>query len=187
MNLQQITNALLESPIIAATDHNGWQAALAAEAAVLFHLNASILTVEADLRQAKAAHKAAFVHIDLAEGIGKDKTGIRWLAGLGATGIITTRSQLVRCARECGLLAVQRFFVLDSKGMHAIFESLENTQPDLIEIMPGVIPKALKLFSTQKIPVIAGGLVETKAEITAALGSGALAISTGRQALWRME
>lgn len=187
MDLQQITNALLSAPIIAATDHRGWETALPTKAAVLFHLNASILTVESNLKKAKAAGKAALVHIDLADGIGKDKTGICWLANLGVDGIITTRSQLVRCAKECGLIAVQRFFVLDSKGMHAIFESLENTRPDLIEIMPGVIPKALKLFSAQSIPVIAGGLVETKSEVTAALGNGALAISTGRQALWNME
>ena len=109
------------------------------------------------------------------------------MAELGADGIITTRSQLVRQAKDCGLIAVQRFFVLDSKGMHAIFESLKNTQPDLIEIMPGVIPKVLKLFSTQSIPVIAGGLVETKAEVTAVLGNGALAISSGQRTLWNMD
>ena len=187
MNLQQITDALLSSPIIAATDHRNWQDALPTKAAVLFHLNANIITISDDLKKAKAAGKATFVHIDLADGIGKDKTGIKWLAELGADGIITTRSQLVRHAKDCGLIAVQRFFVLDSKGMHAIFESLENTQPDLIEIMPGVIPKVLKLFSTQSIPVIAGGLVETKAEVTAALGNGALAISSGQRTLWNMD
>ena len=107
MDLQQITNALLSAPIIAATDHRGWETALPTKAAVLFHLNASILTVENDLKKAKAAGKAALVHIDLADGIGKDKTGICWLSNLGVDGIITTRSQLVRCAKECGLIAVQ--------------------------------------------------------------------------------
>ena len=48
MDLQQITNALLSAPIIAATDHRGWETALPTKAAVLFHLNASILTVESN-------------------------------------------------------------------------------------------------------------------------------------------
>ena len=34
------------------------------------------------------------------------------------------------------------------------------------------------------IPVIAGGLIETKAEITTALSSGAVAVSTGKKELW---
>lgn len=50
--------------------------------------------------------------------------------------------------------------------------------------MPGVIPKALSLFSEKGIPVIAGGLIETKAEVTAALSSGAVAVSTGKSNLW---
>lgn len=74
--------------------------------------------------------------------------------------------------------------MLDSKGMHSVAETIENTRPDLIEIMPGVIPKALRLFSRQEIPVIAGGLIETKQEVTAALSSGAVAVSTGKKELW---
>lgn len=54
MDLQQITNALLSAPIIAATDHHNWEAALPTKAAVLFHLNASILTVENDLKKSQS-------------------------------------------------------------------------------------------------------------------------------------
>ena len=68
--------------------------------------------------------------------------------------------------------------------MHSIAETIENTKPDMIEIMPGVIPKALRLLADRDIPVIAGGLIETKSEITAALGSGAIAVSTGKRELW---
>ena len=55
-----------------------------------------------------------------------------------------------------------------------------------MEIMPGVIPKVIERLAKGKIPVIAGGLIETKAEITTALGSGATAISTGRPELWEL-
>ena len=50
--------------------------------------------------------------------------------------------------------------------------------------MPGVISKVIERFSGGSIPVIAGGLIETKAEVTAALASGAAAVSTGMPELW---
>ena len=184
MYTQNITEALERTPIIAATDSAGWQKAVMSDVEVIFHLSANIMTIGNDIKKAKEHNKYIFVHIDLAEGIGKDKTGIKWLAELGADGIISTRAQLIRSAKECGLTAIQRFFVLDSKGMNSISEMIDTARPDLIEIMPGVIPKALSLFSEKGIPVIAGGLIETKAEVTAALGSGAVAVSTGKNNLW---
>lgn len=184
MYIQDITDALERTPIIAATDSSGWSKAASSDAEVLFHLSANIMTIGNDIKKAKANNKYVFVHIDLAEGIGKDRTGIKWLAELGADGIISTRAQLIRNAKEQGLMAVQRFFVLDSKGMHSISGMIDTVKPDLIEIMPGVIPKALSLFSKNGIPVIAGGLIETKSEVTAALSSGAFAVSTGKSDLW---
>ena len=184
MYTQNIIDALERTPIIAATDSAGWQKAIISDVEVLFHLSANIMTIESDIKKAKANNKYIFVHIDLAEGIGKDRTGIKWLSQLGADGIISTRAQLIKSAKECGLTTIQRFFVLDSKGMGSISEMIDATRPDLIEIMPGVIPKALSLFSEKGIPVIAGGLIETKAEVTAALSSGAVAVSTGKSNLW---
>jgi glycerol uptake operon antiterminator len=53
-----------------------------------------------------------------------------------------------------------------------------------MELMPGVIPKLIRRFSVSSIPVIAGGLVEHKSEVTEALASGAVAVSTGAKQLW---
>jgi glycerol uptake operon antiterminator len=47
-----------------------------------------------------------------------------------------------------------------------------------------VIGKSIRRFSSGGTPVIAGGLIETKQELTDALGSGATAVSTGRKELW---
>lgn len=184
MKIDLLLDTLGEAPIIAATDQSGWAAALDSNAEVLFHLNANIMTVKEEIEAAKRKGKLVFIHIDLAEGIGRDKMGIMWLKNAGVDGIISTRTGLIRNAKEAGLITVQRFFVLDSKGMHSIGETIENTKPDLIEIMPGVIPKAIKLFSDKSIPVIAGGLIETKQEVMSALNSGAVAVSTGKKELW---
>ena len=184
MYTRNIIETLERTPIIAATDSASWQKAIISDVEVLFHLSANIMTIESDIKKAKANNKYIFVHIDLAEGIGKDRTGIKWLSQLGVDGIISTKAQLIRSAKDCGLTAIQRFFVLDSKGMGSISEMIDTTRPDLIEIMPGVIPKALSIFSEKGIPVIAGGLIETKAEVTAALTAGAIAVSTGKSHLW---
>jgi len=184
MELAQLLDRLECCPVIAAVREQKFQAALAAPVEVLFCLDAHLLTIGRRTAQAHAAGKAILIHLDLAEGIGKDREGLQYLVQCGVDGIISTRAQIIRMARDLGLLTVQRFFALDSQGMDSVQEMLKNTSPHLMEIMPGVIPKAVSRFSGGSIPVIAGGLIETKQEITAALGSGAMAVSTGARDLW---
>ena len=142
------------------------------------------MTLEKDVESAHAAGKKIFLHMDLAEGIGKDKAGLQYVKMKGVDGIISTKGHIIRTAREHGLLTVQRFFALDSQGISTIRDTLKLNPPHYIEIMPGVIPKLIKRFSDLSIPIIAGGLIETKAEVTGALRCGAIAVSTGRQELW---
>ena len=93
---------------------------------------------------------------------------------------------ILRTARELGFVTVQRIFALDSQGMNTVQEMLHAASPDFMEIMPGVIPKVIRKLSGGPIPVIAGGLIDSKSEITAALRSGATAISTGCAELWEL-
>lgn len=186
MRSTELVDRLVCFPIIAAIGEDRWEAALSSPADVLFYLECNLMTVEKRIRQAHNAGKTIFIHMDLSEGIGKDRTGLSYLAKCGADGIISTKAQLIRTAKDLGLLTVQRFFALDTQGMGSVFEMLKNTNPHFIEIMPGVIPKVIERLAKENIPVIAGGLIETKAEITAALRSGATAISTGRPELWEL-
>lgn len=184
MFLSQMNDCLAQTPVIAAIQENGWADAIASPAGVIFSLKANLLTVKEHIKAAERANKAVFVHIDLADGIGKDKTGLEFLAQCGVTGIITTRGNLVRAAKDMGLLTVQRFFALDSQGVSGIDELCGSSNPDFIEIMPGVIDKIVSRFACGTVPVIAGGLIESKAEVTAALSCGAVAVSTGKKELW---
>jgi glycerol uptake operon antiterminator len=171
-------------PVIAAIRDDKWRKALSSPCDVLFYLQADLMTVKERIRQAHEADKILFVHLDLADGIGKDRSGIDYLAKCGVDGIISTKAHIIRLAKEAGLLTVQRFFALDSQGMDSVQEMLKSTSPHFMEIMPGVIPKVVRRFSGGSIPVIAGGLIDTRQEVTAALGSGATAISTGAAFLW---
>ncbi len=184
MNLETFLRCLEQKPVIAAVSDDKWGAALASPATVLFYLSADVMTVPERVAAAHAAGKAILVHADLAEGIGKDAGGVRYLAACGADGILSTRAGLIRTAKEHGLITVQRFFALDSKGLDSVEEMLHKTSPHLMEIMPGVIGKAIRRFSVGEIPVIAGGLVETADEVEKAFANGAAAVSTGAEDLW---
>ena len=153
MMKQELIDCLERTPVVAAVQDAGMAAAIASPAEVIFHLKASILTIGRHIAAAHDAGKRIFVHVDLTEGLGRDRAGLEYLADLGVDGIITTRTQLVRQARELGLIAVQRFFALDSQGLESINETLANAAPDLIEIMPGVIGKVIAHFAAGNIPV----------------------------------
>lgn len=180
----QLLDILAEAPVIAAIQDGKWDEAIASPAKIIFCLKANLLTVKENIVAAHKQNKFVFVHIDLADGIGKDKVGLRFLSECGVDGIITTRGNLVRAAKELGLITVQRIFALDSQGISGVDELVFASRPDFIEIMPGVIDKIISRFAEGDTPVIAGGLIETKNEVTAALSCGAIAVSTGRKELW---
>ena len=186
MTVSELKNRLAARPVIAAVREDGMREALASPAAAVFCLRANLLTVGEWCRAAKEADKALFVHLDLADGVGRDRTGIAYLAKQGVDGIISTRNQLVKAAHDEGLVTVQRFFALDSQGVEAMAETLAQTSPDFVEIMPGVACKIIGRFAGGRTPVIAGGLLETPEEARAALDAGAVAVSTGCRALWKL-
>ncbi|MBQ8407488.1 MAG: glycerol-3-phosphate responsive antiterminator [Clostridia bacterium] len=152
---------------------------------VIFDLNPDLMNVSAKLKKAHDAGKKLFIHLDLAKGIGKDESGIRFLKRIGIDGVITTKVSITKMARECGICTVQRFFIVDSHSIATTVEAVKSSKPDMIEIMPGTVIKIIeRLKKMIDIPIIAGGLIENGEEICAALENGAAAVSTGRRELW---
>ena len=184
MLLTELLEKLEICPIIAAVHSELFSEAISSPTEVVFLLEGDIAGVGENIRLAHQNGKTIFLHIDLMKGIGKDRQGVDFLKMLGADGIISTRAALVKAAKELGLLAIQRCFALDSQGLYSIEEMMNSTSPDLMEIMPGVRSKVVERFSKKNTPVISGGLIETKAEVTAALAAGAAAVSTGKKELW---
>ncbi len=184
MKNKRLFDVLEDNPIIAAIKEKSFSEAVSSPANVIFLLGGSILNIEDRIKTAHNAGKILFLHIDLTDGIGKDRTGIEYLANLGLDGIISTRINLIKAAADFGLYTVQRFFLLDSQGVDSISDMMTASSPDIAELMPGVIGKAIEKFSEGSIPVIAGGLIETKQEVTNALNLGAFAVSTGKKELW---
>lgn len=186
MTKKELLNSFERCPVIAAVRDDGWQEAINSPAEVIFYLKANLLTIKDRVCEATQKNKIVFVHIDLAEGIGKDKTGIEFLLNCGVAGIISTRNQLINIAREKGLLTVQRFFALDSQGIDSIRDVGGMSSADFLEIMPGVVTKIIEKFAAENVTVIAGGLIETKNEVMTALRAGAVTVSTGKKSLWNL-
>lgn len=185
MQPSKLVEILARNSVIAAISDDKWEDAVESSAKVLFYLSANLLSVKEKLDQAHKAGKIVMVHIDLAEGIGKDSSGIAYLAQCGVDGIISTRANMIRLAKKNGLITIQRVFALDSKGLDSIDDMIQNSAPHMVEIMPGVICKAISRFSKGGTPIIAGGLLQTRQEVFCALKAGAVAVSTGCCDLWR--
>ena len=172
--------------IAAVRSDEDFEKALISGVNMIFDLNPDLITLNGKIALAHKAGKKLFIHMDLASGIAKDKSGIQYVKNSGCDGVISTRVNIIKMAREMGMFTVQRFFIVDSHFMDTTVEALKSSKPDMIEIMPGIAYKAIKsLRSTLSLPIIAGGLIDTVEEIENATSSGAAAISTGKMELWK--
>ena len=102
-----------------------------------------------------------------------------------ADGIISTKNTLVERAKEMGLYAIQRTFVVDSIALDTLKKQIEMFRPDAVEIMPGVMPNILKIMREYTaMPLIAGGQLSDKKDVMAAFEAGTDAISATNEAVW---
>ncbi len=138
------------------------------------------------LAQAKEHKKRILVHLDLLNGIGKDKAGIIFLARMGTVAVITTKTQLGKLAREAGMLVIHRLFLMDSQAIKTGVNLLQGYKPDALELLPASIPASVvtELANMTGIPILGGGLMHTKEDIEQALSNGLRAVSASRRELW---
>ncbi|MGF6375197.1 glycerol uptake operon antiterminator [Clostridiales Family XIII bacterium PM5-7] len=179
----------IKKPIAAAVrTEKDFSTALRSDVDMVFLLHSNIMNVNQCIKEIHSAGKKAFIHVDFAEGLGKDRFGLEFLAKQGVDGVLTTRTNVVKMAKEFNLLTVQRFFMVDSHSVGTSLESIRIAKPDIIEIMPGIILKKIKEFSEKiEVPIIAGGIIETEEEVRAALAAGATVVSTGEANLWNIS
>lgn len=159
--------------------------AINSNVSIIFMLTPNIGDIKEQAELVHSVGKKLFIHLDLAEGIGKDEYGIRFVKEQGIDGIISTRTNIIKNAKRENLFTIQRFFAVDSQSVHTTIETAKSSKADMIEIMPGMMTKVIKILKKElDIPVIAGGLIETKKEVEEALSCGAVAVSTGKKEFW---
>lgn len=187
-NLKSITD-LVESQVIASINTQAkLEKVITSNCNVAFLLMGDILTLPMYVSRLHENNINVFIHLDFMEGVANDKSGVQYIAKVvKPEGIITTRKHLIKHAKDENLLTIQRLFIIDNSAIDKGIQMLKSTKPDAVEILPGLIPKVItKLTKVTPLPIIAGGLIENKAEILQALEAGALGTSCGRPELWNL-
>lgn len=157
------------------------------EQQVIFLLCGDICQISAMIDTLHRAGKYAVVHADLIGGLGSKEVAADFLRSCGADGVISTRPQIVKRGGELGMFTVLRFFVLDSLSLRSVEKSAAAVGPDVVEILPGIMPRIIRrLTKSLPMPLLCGGLIEEKSDVLEALGAGALAISSTREEVWTL-
>ena len=169
------------NPVIAAVkNREDLNTALSSEVQAIFLLSSNIIDIESVSKLVHSYDKKLFIHMDFVDGLSKDAAGVRYLSTKGIDGIISTRSNIIAAAHDTGIYCVQRFFMIDSRSVDTALETLRQSKADMVEIMPALAYKSItKIKNNVQIPIIAGGLIESRDEVYKALRSGASMISTG--------
>lgn len=179
--------ALEDCPVIAAIkDFEGLECCLKSDVKIIFILFGDICNIASIVKKLKDNGKITLIHVDLITGLSTKAVAIDFIQqNTNTDGIISTKPTLVKYAKTIGLLTVLRIFVIDSLALENVKKQVMNAKPDLIEILPGLMPKVIKkLCTTIQTPIIAGGLISDKEDIMSALSAGAISISTTNPSLW---
>lgn len=187
MKKKDIYEILADNPIIAAvSDREKLDHALKSPCEVIFMLYGDIFNLKKDVEAVIESNKYVFVHLDLIKGFSNDAYSLKYIQEeIKPSGVVTTKTSLVKKAKEINCFVIQRLFILDSKSIQAGIQSIQQVTPDAVEIMPGVVPKITKEISkTVRVPIITGGIIETKQEIIDSLDAGATCISTSCEKIW---
>ncbi|MDD3074704.1 MAG: glycerol-3-phosphate responsive antiterminator [Eubacteriales bacterium] len=179
--------SIQQNPVVASvSDLTRIAAAIQSPCGIIFLLKGDIFSIPDAVRRIHEAGKVVYIHFDLVEGFSREQVALRFLKEKAyPDGIITTRVNLIKFAKELNLSTIQRVFMLDSLSVETAIKSVKSTRPDAIELLPGIIPRVVtRVCHETRIPVIAGGLIESKEDIIATLKAGAVGISTTKEELW---
>lgn len=185
MNFRDV---LEDNPIIAAVkDFDSLNKALESDVQIIFVLFGNIMNITEISEKIHLNRKLGILHIDLVEGLANKEVSIAFVkANTKFKGIISTKPQIVKAAKNYGLVSIQRCFILDTISLKNVNNHLAE-ECDAVEMLPGLLYKIISRVSKSiNKPLIAGGLIEDKEDVVQALKSGASCVSTSKQDIWSM-
>lgn len=181
---------LCNGPVIPAcrTEEDFACALRSANSPSLIILFGDINTLPEITQRAEKVGKLLLIHLDLLNGVGRDRAGIVFLSRLGVRGLVTTKPQLGKMAQQEGMRVIQRMFLVDSESLRTGIHMLKGFRPDAIEALPASTPASVlaELKAATDVPILAGGLVRTRADVELAVANGACAVSTSQRELWNL-
>jgi len=188
--LYHIEELLTENPVIAAIrNDNDLKEVIKSDVKIVFVLYGSIIDIKDICNKLAEAKKIIFVHVDMIDGLKGDTKGIEFIKRCANPyGIITTKTSNIRCAMNLGLHTIQRVFILDSQSLQTGVNNIHSVMPHAVEVLPGIASKIINIMKKDiKVPIIAGGLINSKKDAIDALGAGAIAVSTSNKEVWNLE
>lgn len=180
-------NLIAERSILPAVNRvKDFEKLIHSTAQTIIVLDSHISQISSLIQMGKRKKKHIFLHADLIQGLKSDASGAEFICqNIRPAGIISTRSSVLEIAKKRGYVTVLRIFLLDSRSVETGYHLMEQINPDMVEVLPGLVPGMIRAIREKfGKPVIAGGLIRTHEEVEQAFHSGASAISTSNQSLW---
>ncbi|QKI82452.1 glycerol-3-phosphate responsive antiterminator [Kroppenstedtia eburnea] len=157
---------------------------------ICFLLFGDINTLPSMVDQVRRMGKQVYLHLDLAQGFSNDRAALKFIhREIGPDGVVSTRTHLVRNAREEGLFVIQRLFIPDTMSVETGKHLLKQSKADAVEVMPGIVPAWVydELRRKRELPIVAGGLLRQAGDVVQALQNGASAVSVSGGDLWNLD
>jgi len=132
--------------------------------------------------------KRLLLHADLIHGLSNDAYGAEYLCQeFRPYGILSTKSSVILKAKEKGVLAIQRMFVIDNGALATTAKLLEKTKPDYVEALPAAMLGTMLEESGGSLgcPILAGGFIRSVDDVETALRLGAITVTTSNKTLWK--
>ena len=184
---ERFLRALARNPVVSAVrgPDSDLDAALAGDHPAIFVLGGDVFKVLGRVRS-QERRPQIYVNVDLVGGIAADASGLRFLSRR-VEGIISTHRHVIELAKTSGLITIQRLFAIDSGAVERGLKLIRRAQPQFVEILPALAYReiATRYSEVLDLPVLAGGLLKSREDISAILEAGAVGVSASDQGLWR--
>lgn len=153
------------------------------------------IVANVDLRRLQAvvvaltrAGKFVIVNIDSCDGLSQDKGGVEYLADIGVASVVSTRVATIQRANRAGLITMQKVFVTDRSTWPRSVKAIEQSDPNLVQLMPAPMLAHLGEADRQALPpIVASGFVSHADDVRSARRHGAVAVSTSDAAFWNYD
>lgn len=185
--MNNLNDCLYDCPVIPAVkDEEYIEQCLKSDSEIVFVLYGNICSISDICKLIKESGKKCIVHADLINGLaGKEIAADFIKKYTEADGLISTRTPVIKRAKEIGLYTVLRQFVIDSMSYENIAKTVDACHPHAVEILPGPMPTVIAdIVKAINAPVIAGGLITKKSQIIELIERGAVSVSTSARNLW---
>jgi glycerol uptake operon antiterminator len=129
------------------------------------------------------------VHQDSIKGLGTDKSGIHYLAKIGADAVDTTKLKCINAIKQENMIAIACLFIIDNISTETSIKVIRAGQPDYAVLMPSCLPEKIisHIKENTNCPLYGGGLCDSKANLEKLLQNGLSGTITSERSLWNKK